>query len=53
MGLSRHWVVRTMGPQALSRIRRIGVVAGRGSEGVMREMRWLARTMLQPPVRWL
>lgn len=53
-----------MGPQALSRIRRvlrdaasavIVVVGGGGvgKEGVTRLMSCLARRMLQPPVRWL
>ena len=50
-GWRRSWVVRTRGPQALSRIRR-GCVEG-GREGVMRVMSWLAMSMLQPPVRWL
>lgn len=50
-GFSRHCVVRTRGPQALSRMRR-GSVAG-GREGAMRSRRWSARVMLQPPVRWL
>ena len=51
MGLFRHWVVSTAGPQALSRMRR-GKVGG-GRWGVMREIRWSARRMLQPPVREL
>ena len=50
-GLLRHWVVSTAGPQALSRMRR-GEVGG-GRCGVMREIRWSARRMLQPPVREL
>ena len=43
--------MRTAGPQALSRMRRDDVCGGR--EGVTREMRWLASSMLQPPVRAL
>ena len=52
VGFSRLWAVRTMGPQALSRIRRVGVVVGGEREGMVREMSWLARMMSQPPVRW-
>lgn len=65
-GAERHSRVRIMGPQALSRIRRVGrasavvpVLGGGGGgerggrEGVMRLMSCLARRMLQPPVRWL
>ena len=40
------------GSQALSRIRRVGALVGGGREGVMREMRCLARRMSQPPQRW-
>ncbi len=47
----RQTDVRTAGPQALSRMRRDDVWGGR--EGVTREMRWLASSMLQPPVRVL
>lgn len=50
-GFARQAVVRTAGPQALSRIRS-GDVGG-GRDGLMRDMRWLARTTLQPPVRAL
>lgn len=61
-GEERHSRVRIMGPQALSRIRRVVggaassavvVVIGGGQEGVTRLMSCLARRMLQPPVRWL
>lgn len=50
-GDMRHWEVRTAGPEALSRMRRGAGAAGR--EGRTREMRWVARWMLQPPVRAL
>ena len=46
-----HWIVRTAGPQALSRMRRGSVGAGRC--GFMRAIRWSAKMMLQPPVRSL
>ena len=51
-GVWRSWVVRTRGPLALSRMRKGWVFEMGGREGVMRVMRWLARRMLQPPVRW-
>lgn len=47
----RREVVRTRGPHALSRIRR--GEGGGGRWGFTREMRCLARRMLQPPVRSL
>lgn len=53
VGSERSWVVRIRGPQALSRMRRVGVVVGEGREEVVRAMRCLARVMLQPPVRSL
>lgn len=52
-GVVRRVVVRVRGPLALSRILRGVLGVGGGRWGVMREMSWVAKRMLQPPVRSL
>lgn len=51
VGFLRDMVVSTRGPLALSRMRR--GEGGGGRCGVVRERRWVARWMLQLPVREL